>query len=127
MSFQQKRRIIKLLLFILHLECIYLVIYFFDYISGYCVFANTATSEYSIHSLLDVFFKIFSSTLSIYRIRVYKMPLLIKLPLLENSIEIQINRHFFAQKSSFWGFFQQKLEKFHSYFNKPPPQTLDFL
>ena len=64
--------------------------------------------------------------LTIYRIRVYKMPLLIKPPLLENSIEIQINRHFFAQKSSFWGFFEQKLEKFQSDFNKPPPQTLDF-
>ena len=62
----------------------------------------------------------------VYRIRVYKTSLLIKPPLLENSIEIQINRHFFAQKSSFWGFFEQKLEKFQSDFNKPPPQTLDF-
>ena len=44
------------------------------------------------------------------------MPLLIKPPLLKNSNEIQINRHFF----------EQKLEKFHSYFNKPPHQTLDF-
>ena len=51
---------------------------------------------------------------------------MIKPPLLENSIEIQIKRHFFAHKSNFWGFFEQKLEKFHSYFNKPPHQTLDF-
>ena len=71
-------------------------------------------------------FLMIASIPNIYRIRVYKTSLLIKPPLLENSIEIQINRHFFAQKSSFWGFFEQKLEKFHSYFNKPPPQTLDF-
>ena len=51
---------------------------------------------------------------------------MIKPPQLEYSIEIQINRHFCAQKSSFWGFFEQKLEKFQSDFNKPPPQTLDF-
>ena len=56
-----------------------------------------------------------------YRIRVYKTPLLIKPPLSENSIKIQINRHFFAQKSTFLGFFEQKLEKFKSNFNKPPP------
>ena len=64
---------------------------------------------------------------SVYRIRVYKTPRLIKPPLLENSIKIQINRHYFAQKSTFWGFFEQKLEKFQSNFNKPPPQNLDFL
>ena len=40
--------------------------------------------------------------------------------------KIQINHHFFTQKSSFWGFFEQKLEKFQSHFNKPPPQNLDF-
>ena len=62
----------------------------------------------------------------IYRIRVYKTPLLIKPPLQENSKKIQINRHFFAQKSTFWGYFEQKLDKFLSHFNKPPPQNPDF-
>ena len=40
-------------------------------------------------------------------------------------LKIQINRHFFAQKSTFWGFFEQKLDKFLSLFNKPPPQSPD--
>ena len=62
-----------------------------------------------------------------YRIRVYKTPLLIKPPLSENSIKNQINRHFLAQKSTFWGFFEPKFEKFQSHFNKPPAQNLDFL
>lgn len=61
-----------------------------------------------------------------YRIRVYKTPLLIKPPLQENSKKIPINRHFFAQKSNFWGFLEQKMENFLSHFNKPPPQNPNF-
>ena len=30
------------------------------------------------------------------------------------------------QKSTFWGYFEQKLDKFLSHFNKPPPQNPDF-
>ena len=41
-------------------------------------------------------------------------------------LKIQINRHFFAQKSTFWGYFEQKLDKFLSHFNKPPPKNPDF-
>ena len=41
-------------------------------------------------------------------------------------VKIQINRHFFAQKSTFWGYFEQKLDKFLSHFNKPLPQNSDF-
>ena len=58
-----------------------------------------------------------------YRILVNTTPLLIKPPLLQNLIKIQISRHFFAQKSTFWGFFEQKLNKFLSHFNKPPPKN----
>ena len=58
-----------------------------------------------------------------YHIHVNTTPLLIKPPLLQNLIKIQISRHFFAQKSTFWGFFEQKFNKFPSHFNKPPPKN----
>ena len=63
---------------------------------------------------------------STYRICVIMMPLLIKPPPLQNLIKIQISRHLFAQKSTFWGFFEQKLKKFPSHFNKPPPKNPNF-
>ena len=62
----------------------------------------------------------------IYRIRVNTTPLLIKPPLPQNLIKIQISRHFFAQKFTFWGFFEQKLNQFLSHFNKPPPKTPNY-
>ena len=51
------------------------------------------------------------ATVTIYRIRIYMTPLLIKPRLQENSMKIWINRHFFVQK----------FEKFQSYLNRPPP------
>ena len=65
-------------------------------------------------------------TMIYYRIRVNTTPLLIKPPLLQNLIKIQISRHFFAQKSTFWGFFEQKFNKFPSHFNKPPPKNPNY-
>ena len=59
-------------------------------------------------------------SLSVYRIRVIKPPLLIKPPLIQNSNKPPL----FCPKSPFFGAF---LVKFWKNFNKPPAQNLNFL